>query len=481
MTVEPDQDVGGGAAPAVTQTASGHNIIQQVGSGVARIFDVDVNVSLLGGLVVGVPVVILAGVVAYVSLRLPPLEALEGPGLKVAVPALAGPDQAGQRVGAFLAEALRQDLPAEDFTVAGPARVRETPADAAEADRLAETLLADVVIHGHVSEAAGSEAAVLVDPRVLVVSQGTRDSLPFVLDHGWGAPFAVVPETLSSVGSEAVTPLRSLVSFIGAVGALATDSFELATERIEETRRAVGALADPRLVATVETMAGWIELRRASATMDAAPLPAARTHFDAALDVDADAELARVGHGGASYLEAIGESGGPTTDAATRDRLSAIARELDTVAADAADPYARVMAEALAAQALLAAAEGAGAPLSGVRDRLASLLESLPDREQRAWGVFESFIHEKLGFIAASEGDLAGAIDHYTAAVERASPYWSAFYLAAVGRLEVDRDGFCEAAAAFASAAATVQVASATDAATYRRWGAEAERRCVPG
>ena len=50
-------------ATQVNQKAEGNNIIQIVGSGVARIFDIDVNVSVLGGLVIGIPMLIVAAAV----------------------------------------------------------------------------------------------------------------------------------------------------------------------------------------------------------------------------------------------------------------------------------------------------------------------------------------------------------------------------------------------------------------------------------
>lgn len=455
MTTDPDRPE---SRPQVRQTAVGHNVIQQVGSGVARILDVDINVTVLGASVLGLPILVLAAVVAFVALRSEPLEPLEGPGLKVAVAALSGAGTGGTQVGSFLATALAAVLPEDDFTVAGPNRVREVPLDAEAADRAAEALGADVMVYGEVAEApAGPAGSVVVTPRLVVASQGTADALPFVLDVAWGAGITVVPDQLSSVDPASVAPLRSLLPFLGAVGAVAADNHDLARTRLEEAADPDGVVLTSEQRVAVDTMAGLVELRAASVTRDVATLPAAEAHFTGARDHGVAADVAEVGLVAVDYLALLDAHGDDPTDADAVVGLHDLVAAWDDLAAAADDPYAAAMARSLAAQAVLAGATSAGPAVNDAVARLTSLQEDLPDLQQRSWALFDSFIEEKLGFAAFLDGELDAAIAHYDAAVDTATPYWAAHALAAIGRLESLEDRPCDAAQHFTAARAIVQ------------------------
>lgn len=458
-------------APHIEQTASGHNVIQQVGSGVARIFDIDVNVSVLGGAVIGLPVLLLAAVVAIVFTRADPLEPLEGPGLKVAVAALVGDGDAGRQVASFVAGGLQNSLDQEQFTVAGPTRVREVPDGPDAAGRAAELLDAEVVIYGRVEPSRGGEGAVTVDLRVAIASQGISDSSPITLDGPFGAPFTVVPDDLGS--AELATSAQTLVPFVGGVGALSADNFDRARSQFGLARDLAGDVPDDEFTALIETMRGYTELLSATVGRDVTLVDAAVDHFETALSLDPGADLAGVGLINVDYLRALDPDTSVVRDT---DEMRDIIAAFDRFAVETDDPFARATASVQAAQARIAIDDPV--ELEVARRGLEALLAALPDLEQRQWGLFESFVQEKLGLVAFITGDTDGAIGHYEAAVVRASPYWSAFYLAAIGQIEISRGNDCVAADWFRDAAANVTGRFPDEANDYGRRAEQAEVDC---
>lgn len=456
--------------PSVKQTAVGRNVIQQVGNGVARIFDIDVNVSVLGAMVIAVPVLVLAAVIGLIATRTDPLEPLEGPGTKIAVAAFGGDAAAGQQVGSFVASSLTSELDDELFTVAGPNRVRDRPRSPEEAMRTATKLDADVVVYGAVEPARGGEGSVIVNLRLAVASQGVRENLPIVLDELFGRPFAVVPEDLSGTDPAAVGDTRALVPFIGGVGALSADNAARARQQFQLSADLAGS---DDLRSVNRTMLGFSELTAATLSLDLTLLDAAEEHFRAALELDDDADLARVGQLNVAYLEAIDPQTFAVTDV---DAMRDVIRRFDALAAATDDPFARASAIAQAAQGEIAI--GTAGDVVDARTRLESLLTELPDLEQRPWGLFESYIQRQLGLVEFLDGDLDAAISRYEDAAVRATPYWSAFSLAAVGQIEVSRGQPCQAVAWFADAAAGVAGRFPDEADDYVARATEAEAAC---
>jgi tetratricopeptide (TPR) repeat protein len=377
---------------------------------------------------------------------------------------------------------------------------------AKNAARLAEDIHADVIIYGVIS-------ATLPSPQLTLAFDVSTEGFerfpelagPYALGRSLMVELPFDPEKLQPIEHPSYL-VRSEVLSLLTIGLayLSADNPERALELFEDVRRN-RYWPDSSGKEISHALLGKGTARKASIEGSTGPLPTAVAHYEAALAINPEYLRAQLGLADVRFLMAADTS--KIESGEHVGLLAEVEAAFSTVLSEAleqanADIELRAqlgLGKTFAAQGLTTRDKSSFGPAREALGRVIAVLDCLegtpapgtPDCEPRFRALAERIsmvgslagqAHYFLALIAEDEGDVQAAIDHYALAIELASPFYKAAWLAGLGSAYCDNGDLTSAEEAYETAIGLAELHSF--ATTFEELLAEQENltedRCQP-
>jgi tetratricopeptide (TPR) repeat protein len=346
-----------------------------------------------------------------------------------------------------------------------PVRGGDREARAANAEALAATIDADVVIYGALASPVGASAgAAQLQPEFYVTYRGFAEAADLVGPHDLGRPLRVAlpvnPQDLEGVADHPVNARARALSLIAlGLASYAVDNYDRAFDYFaaaEETPN----WPDSAGKEVIYLLLGNASSRLAATTQDGAYVDEALDYFDRALEINPAFARGLVGKAIATYQLALGDlerrtAGG--VDSVLLDEAEALYRTaLATPAPEAAEIALKIhfgLGQIFLVRHYL---EPDAGWLEQARAEFQTVIDANADPERPVRNLeLVGHAFARLGLIATQfDGEPITAVPLYAQAVALVSPHWQAVYeldlgdiYAATDDLDTARHHFEEALA----------------------------------